>query len=299
MPLTAPRWEYFASYRYHCTTACLLSFQRNDVDSAKPRSQRGLTVLSISSSRHTDDPVSKPGPLTSYYAGVNLPVGYSIMSTNPWDLFPDADESARRLAEWLLVESVDDLRMRSREGASRYERLGISAVLRRTLTDKRPVLPLARARLKLAPPMFSFTPWTGPDPEPTQGGLIKVFDWAHGFSIPTEMTDLDGLLKADVGHFFRKRVTVLDLIRYFAHVYGGVHLGKPTNDFEAVTQRFAASHELLAAGWEHALADIARVVIDGLTPLTDAIRADPFPLIDALRGLTEALENRPSPGHGA
>jgi len=58
--------------------------------------------------------------------------------SNVWDSFGDDKTSAQRIAEWLLVETVGDLEHRCREGATTYERLGISAILRRLLTDGRP-----------------------------------------------------------------------------------------------------------------------------------------------------------------
>lgn len=199
------------------------------------------------------------------------------MSDNPWDVFPNDEESAQRIAEWLLIESVEDLRDRTRADASRYDVLGISAVLRRTLSDRRPVLALSRARLKARAPQFSFTAWSGQVAEPPPGGLMRVFDSADNFDTPTVTTDLDGFLSAEAGRFFRDPVTVRTLIRCFAHAYGGVHLGTPENEFERMAQRLVASHELLTRGWETTLKQIAVVAADALTPLAELLRANPAP----------------------
>lgn len=194
------------------------------------------------------------------------------------DAYGSQEDAARRLAEWLLIESVSDLAHRCRPEASRYERLGISAILRRLLMDRRPVLHLARKRLAIPSPTFAFTPIAEVDREPTAGNLVLTISLGSVYSEnPTTTGGADEFLAAATGFSYPSEVTVREAIRYFAHSYGGVHLGHPETQFERVVQIVSASMPLLSDGWTHTLVGIAEVTTRALAPIVNALESDPWP----------------------
>lgn len=196
--------------------------------------------------------------------------------SDPWDAFGDDEAAARRLAEWLLVESVHDLEHRSRPDATPYERLGIAGVLRRLLLDRHPVLQRARARLSIPAPEFTFTPM----PRPVERHDTLRIAMSFGEIAPTgEATtgDLESFLQAPAAYSFGEFVSVKDVIRTFAHAYGGVHLGAPENRFERIVQRASSGLPLAKHGATSALAGLATVTLTGIRPIAAQIIANPLP----------------------
>ncbi|WP_404475122.1 hypothetical protein [Microbacterium aerolatum] len=63
-------------------------------------------------------------------------------------------------------------------------------------------------------------------------------------------------------------MTVRMLVRYVAHVDGGVHLGKPSDDFELYLQDGLANFRLIARGMLlDTLASVGTVVLRALEPM--------------------------------
>lgn len=202
--------------------------------------------------------------------------------TDPWALFGDDESAARRLAEWILVESVPDLQRRTQPSATAYEQLGVAAILRRLLLDKHPVLHRARSRLGLPEPVFEFVPHREPEIERAPTGLQMQFQIGSlDRASPTHSTGLEGFLAARAGTLFGAPVTVRDVIRHFAHAHGGVHLGAPESSFERVVQRIASvapGHSI----WTLGLASIGRVAARAMTPLATELRENPYPPPDPI-----------------
>ncbi|MEV8023422.1 hypothetical protein [Microbacterium sp. NPDC080220] len=186
------------------------------------------------------------------------------------------DALKHRLSEKLLAWTLPDLEQRSRPDADFYETLGLAAILRRTLTDKHPVVNSARARLRLPGPIFEFTPFDVPPPSPPGHGLTPMLALAGDeFTEPTERANLRRFLSTPAGHLYSEPVSVRDMIDYFANVNGAVHLGKPKSRFEEVVQQFVVSTRMSTSLWTGTLRHIAIVSIRALRPLIEQIEANP------------------------
>lgn len=180
------------------------------------------------------------------------------------------------IAERLLVWTLPDLRHRTREGASHYETLGLAALLRRTIADSNSVMHAARQRLRLPAPTFAYTPYTRiPDPEGSRWVAVLGFSGLE-FAEPTVRGSAAHFLAAPVAFHRQDMVSVKRVISYFAHVEGGVHIGRPEDEFEEMTQRMVASVDIASLRWVGALTGIALATIRALEPLEDAINAQPI-----------------------
>ncbi|MDR6141393.1 hypothetical protein QE375_000947 [Microbacterium foliorum] len=197
--------------------------------------------------------------------------------SNVWDAFGDDETSARRIAEWLLVETVGDLEHRCRDGATAYDRLGISAVLRRLLTDRHKILHPAIARLALPKPVFHFTPYKKPYEHPEAKLRIAIAFGNPSEEPRTHSGNLEAFLASVAAYSFGEPVSVKDVIRQFAHTYGGVHLGKPGSPFERSVQRAGAVMPYAVAGWSKSLVGIATVTLDAIKPIANDLKASPYP----------------------
>lgn len=183
------------------------------------------------------------------------------------------------IAERLLTWTVPDLRHRTREDASHYETLGLAAILRRTIADGNSVVHAARERLRLPSPEFQYRPFS-PRPDPTggEGGRwVPILGFSgREFAEPIVTGTLAQFLAAPVAHHREAPVSVKRVISYFAHVEGGVHLGRPDDEFEALTQRLVASIDVAGLRWAGALSGIALATVRALEPLEEAIAAQPI-----------------------
>lgn len=194
-----------------------------------------------------------------------------------WVAPHDPTQASHNLAEWLLVHTLDDMEARTQPGQSRYGILGLAPLLRRALLDESPIVHLARSRLKLHAPRFECTPFVQSPPEPpVEGGrwLTVLRLSGESFSEPTIKFGVEKFLAAPIGQLRRDDVTVLQLIRYFAHVHGGVHIGKPESALESLMQSIASASDEVAESWMEALRSIAVVTIRALRPLQARIEAD-------------------------
>lgn len=176
------------------------------------------------------------------------------------------------LAEQLLRWTIPDLEARA-ASQDRYQALGAAALLRRTLTDKCPVVHLARERLALPMPVFEFTPFPAPTKTDNRMKVVLAFAGTT-FAEPTTTGTLDQFLATPAAYFQGEQVSVKRLINYFAHIHGAVHLGDPEDEFERLVQRIAASVESTTSVWIRALAAVAVITARALVPLRDAIDAN-------------------------
>lgn len=188
-----------------------------------------------------------------------------------------SDDAARQhLADWLFLETLADLRTRMApptDLSARYRILGIAPLLRKLLLDgNKTLLHKVRARGTRPAPTFRATAYTYnpvPDGFQMQGlGLVP-----HS-PLETDALSLDELLKVKAGHVFGHDVSVADVIRHYANVEGGVHLGHSDNRASDLLQLTVSNPPPGYPLQAKVLADIALVVTTGCMPLERVVRAD-------------------------
>lgn len=191
------------------------------------------------------------------------------------------DQAGQALAEWLLVETVQQIRTRLSPDATLYERLMLSALVRRALIDGRPLADAARSRLRLPKPTFLFTPDVSIAPAPPQGPQTAQSRWVPmgQLGVPAgggiEYT-LKDFLRVQIGSLRGVPITVRSLVKYFANVYGGVHHGVPESDVERFFQQTLVSVEPVRSLMFDHLSRIAVSTADALEPIAEAVSASPL-----------------------
>jgi hypothetical protein len=180
--------------------------------------------------------------------------------------------------EELFLRELQDLK---KIAASKdwHELLRVSAVIRKLLIDGSPLVDQVNKRFRLRiqfetalyslpdPPLKLYVALDGLDPEdsPMEGA------WGVG----RELTGRDKFLKKVVIVLDDLPITVLDVIRYEAHVSGGVHSGAPGSVEEKALKGLA--QVLTVHGKQPSLESMrpmARVVLRGLDPLRAAVEGD-------------------------
>ncbi|CAH0138464.1 hypothetical protein [Microbacterium foliorum] len=136
--------------------------------------------------------------------------------------------------------------------------------------DKHSVLNLARRRLSLPPPVFRFTPFA-PDKVPGSR-LMLGFAKQSEFTSPKTEASLSGFQRSPAACFEGGPVSVLEVIKFFTQVQGGIHVGAPKLPFEILAHSFVG-HMGIDVGrmWMRALVAIAQVTVLAAQPLVDAI----------------------------
>ncbi len=169
-----------------------------------------------------------------------------------------------------FVDTLDDLQSRATWDASEYALLRASALLRELLVDPKPLVEQAnrehRLRLRYQVRTPPSTPgllfWLGIDPEePADGGPIKSLTVSQ-------------LLAQNLVFSASMAFSVRDLITYGANVLGGVHHGDASSDVHRALRDapLKIEHGGRPLGLV-AMVPIAHVVLSGVRPLSDAIRA--------------------------
>lgn len=185
------------------------------------------------------------------------------------------------LAEWLLVETIADVRRRSEEPGirSRYELLGIAPLLRKLLIDGRPLLNTVRAARPGVPMEFRIRQWSEPDSQHGEdlpymlrlGGPELV-----GGPEDPALPKLKQFIGARVGMVEGQPLTVSEVVKYYANVEGGVHFGVPEKDAQRVLNQMAPMLLGRSTGHIEILAHLGMIVVDALTPLRESILASPL-----------------------
>lgn len=206
-----------------------------------------------------------------------------LTPSNPYFGVPPR-EAEKRLARWLLPHRLRDLQSRLGEDADRYSKLGLSLIIRSLVIDGVNIEALARDRGKIPAPIFSYTPYeVVPVSTPVLGGLHQMDGGSprlvlavtgESFAIPTVQGNLAKFLKAPVGQFHDQPVSLQEFVRAFAHILGGVHLGRPKEEHERLLQAAAAQVEPAIELWTSGLQPIGTVVHRALSPIAEAIAAD-------------------------
>lgn len=186
------------------------------------------------------------------------------------------------LAEWLLVETVADVRRRSEDpGArSRYELLGIAPLLRKLLIDAHPLLNTVRATRPEVPTEFRIRQWSAP--EDGQYGedlpyLIRLGgpELVGGSEDPA-LPKLKHFIRATVGLIRGRPLTVSEVVKYYANAEGGVHFGVPKDENDHVLSGMAPLLLGQSTGQIEILAHLGTIVVEALTPLCNSILASPL-----------------------
>lgn len=150
------------------------------------------------------------------------------------------DAGRQHHADWLFVETLRDLRERCAlplVSAERYWLLGIAPLLRKLLADGSKTLVEVVARPAGRPQPTSYAEEFRVVPTYGAGKLM-------GLGIQPKFPTGDGLGGRDLGQFLTMRagrvldedVRVVDVIRHYSHVEGGVHFGVPTNPASKILQ---------------------------------------------------------------
>jgi len=185
------------------------------------------------------------------------------------------------LAEWLFVETVDDLRRRidDPESRTRYELLGIAPLLRKLLLDGAPLLETVRVARPEVPVEFRIRPWTGLEDKLEAEGLERYLGLGDERLIgePGEpaITDLEELKKTVIGLARGEPLTFRSVVRYYAHVEGGVHFGTAKDPGESTLSSMAPMLLGHSIGQIQTLAHLGRIAVDALEPMRRSILAEP------------------------
>ncbi|MDR6636968.1 hypothetical protein [Paenarthrobacter nitroguajacolicus] len=188
------------------------------------------------------------------------------------------------LAEWLFVETVADIRRRSEDpgGRSRYELLGIAPLLRKLLIDASPLLNTVRAARPEVPTEFRIRQWTVPDRGRDDADLPYLLRLGGpelvGRPEDPALPKLKHFIGATVGLVRGRPLTVIEVVKYYANVEGGVHFGVPKEDADRVLSDMAPLLLGHSTGQIEILAHLGTIVVDALTPLCNSILA--LPTID-------------------
>lgn len=190
------------------------------------------------------------------------------------------------LAEWLFVETVADVGRRSRRRAeySRYELLGIAPLLRKLFVDKRPLLDTVKSDRLDGPLLFDVHPWGPPTAADEQTDLqyrLRLGRPDIGAKADPPVEGVPSFLSTVVGQVGGDDLTVKQVIRYYAHVEGGVHFGVPEDPVEAKLARMAPLLVGHSTGQIELLARLGRITAEALRPLQSAILSSPT----VIRGL--------------
>lgn len=185
-------------------------------------------------------------------------------------------EAQMRVAEWLVVHSIEDLDRRSAPSTSHYDVVGISHTLRRLFLDEHAAVGWSRRRLKLPEPRFEYTPRPVATPRSLDGGrtISPVLGFADAsFTSPSQRSGVDAFLAAPIGQAYDHPISVRDLIDVYANVLGGVHTGKSLATVHDLVRSATISLDPYAERWARTLQHVAVVAARGLRPTADALRS--------------------------
>jgi hypothetical protein len=195
------------------------------------------------------------------------------------------------LAEWLFVETVSDVRRRSEDPSSRsrYELLGIAPLLRKLLLDGSALVDTVRTARPEVPIEFRINPWSAPDergddlPYAIRLGDSKLTGSPDGLVL----TSVEDFTRTKVGRVDAADLTVRQVVRYYAHVEGGVHFGIPKEDGQHTMNEVAPVLLGNTTGQIEILGHLGQVVVQALTPLCDSILTSPT-IIPAMHQLNSS-----------
>lgn len=183
------------------------------------------------------------------------------------------------LAEWLFIETVEDLQQRSQDAPhrSRYELLGIAPLLRKLLVDSPSVLSAVLPARPRVPTIFRIRSWHPPTNHDNLPYLIRLSgSEIVGDSSVSGVSKVQSFLGMQIGQIEGEKLSVRQVIKYYANVEGGVHLGKPRELAEEPLSRMAPVLLGNTTSQIEILAHLGRIVADALEPLRQSILSEPM-----------------------
>lgn len=190
--------------------------------------------------------------------------------------FSDA-AAQQHLADWLFLETLDDLRRRIPEPRgikARYQLLGIAPLLRKLLLDGDKTLLHKVRRASKDRPLPMFRADSLHVPSGPEGRVLWVFGLTTSPESEIAPLSLDQFLKLRAGHILGEDVSVDEVIRHYANVEGGVHLGRSKTRASDLMQLAMINPPVELPLHIEVLASIAFVVVQGLRELENVVRAD-------------------------
>jgi hypothetical protein len=177
----------------------------------------------------------------------------------------------------LFLESLAELEQKV-ASANEYDVLAISRLLRLLLSDSPPLIHQVNRSIRLKLRFQCAQSYMLKLPENLRPDSMSSQD---GFDPETAIrgnqrveVGLDDLLAQTVAVHEKKALSVLDVIRYEAHVGGGVHAGKPKEDEDVALHKLNATMSI--QGYTPSLRQlqaIGRVVLRGLRELQERVAA--------------------------
>lgn len=199
----------------------------------------------------------------------------------------DRSPESQDITDWLYLETIGDLEQviaAYRASPTRYLLVRMSALLRKLLTDNprlidlanrgRHLKPVFRVRQQGGVPRIPTLPTSGPRVRMRGESIIPGND-----SDPVVSANRDSFLKMRIGTADDLPVTVRDIIRFGAHVEGGVHAAGASTQVERILRSFTwafisptTPSDVIRATPIAMLFPIAVITVDALVPLTNAVR---------------------------
>lgn len=178
--------------------------------------------------------------------------------------------------ETLFLKTLDDIEERSKS-QDPYTILGVSALIRKIFLEKHPLVDTVNQRFR---EKLKFTISAGRIPKKENLPAGSFWSQQDGLDpdtsppgIPTKILGRKDFFQHVVIATSEYRHTIRDVIRYQAHVVGGVHAGAPEDDkekaLEKIDQLFLIGGHAMAT---RQLLAVARVILKALSPLRLAIQ---------------------------
>lgn len=191
----------------------------------------------------------------------------------------DGVTGERVYAEWLFAHTLSDIERRSQdpENTDRYTLLGLAPLLRKLLADKHNLVHVVRRHSPNVSVSFRMTPYEV-EPVDRGGNMRLIFSFGRHGLLPNESSKdlkLEAFLKTPVGQHEDSPVSVLALIHYYAHIEGGVHIGRADDNFQEALLAMSPTLLSRSHGYLDSLAYIAQIVVAGLSELRGSLAPIP------------------------
>lgn len=177
----------------------------------------------------------------------------------------------------LLARTVEDLQHRVTDDPDDYSMLRAAALLRQLLLDKLPLAPRIAGQVRFPLRFQVGLTEAGSLSETTPEAA--AFEWVNPVAhetLPKRELNLEQFLAVKTVAVDGVPYSVREVIRVTAHVLGGVHYFDPETERE-----------------EHLLSIDGQISVNGMSALREALRNIGIVVVDALTPLTDAVRSRP------
>lgn len=182
------------------------------------------------------------------------------------------------MTEWLLLETMADIERRV-QSVDRYTVLGLAPLLRKLLVDGEPLLQAVRRNRRKPAVAFPLRPFVLPGEERDRDGWNLVLAYGNDELVgdaDTGALSLKQFLAAPVAAWRGMPLSVLDVIKHYAHVEGGVHLGAPDGEFnQRLIDLFPPLYGRVRDPVQ-VMVPIARATLIGVQQLRDDVLTTPY-----------------------